>query len=124
MTEERKQDMHDIAQALRCTSTPCGDCKGSECRFWQEEDVPEEIRHEVGDIWGGCDCDKVGMAGADAIRELLEEVERLEEANMELRIKMQGDCGVCAHRDDNAVCAACVSGYGRPRWEYEGSSLP
>lgn len=26
MTDEKKQEMHEVAQALRCTSTPGGDC--------------------------------------------------------------------------------------------------
>lgn len=123
MTDEKKQEMHEVAQELRCTSTPCGDCEGNQCRFWSEDETPEEIRDEVGDTWGGCDCDKVGMAGADAIQELLAEVERLEEENMELWIKMRGDCGVCAHREDPKMCAVCLGHEGRPAWAYEGSSL-
>ena len=123
MTDERKHEMHDIAQALRCTSTPCGDCMGDKCRFWSEDETPEELRHEVGDTWGGCDCDKVGMAGADAIAELLDEVERLEEENMVLRIKMHGDCGVCEHKNAAAICVGCLLQESRPYWKYEGSSL-
>lgn len=123
MTEERKHEMHDIAQALRCISTPFGGFEGSKCRFWQEEAVPEELRHEVGDKWGSCDCDRVGMAGADAIQELLSEVERLEEENMVLRIKMHGDCGVCAHKNAAAICVGCLLQESRPCWKYEGSSL-
>lgn len=123
MTDERKKELRSVADALRCTSTPCGDCRGSECRFWSEDETPEEIRDEVGDTWGGCDCDAVGMAGADAIQALLDEVERLEEENMELRIKMHGDCGVCAHRHDAKMCAVCLGHEGRPAWKYEGSSL-
>ena len=123
MTDERKQEIRDAARALRCTSTPCGDCMGDKCRFWSEDETPEEIRHEVGDTWDCCDCDRVGMAGADAIRELLGEVERLEEENMVLRIKMHGDCGVCAHRNDRKMCAVCLGHEGRPAWKYEGSGL-
>lgn len=123
MTEERKQEMRERARALRCTSTPCGDCKGKECRFWSEDETPEEIRDKVSEPWGGCDCDAVGMAGAEAIEELLDEVGRLEEQNMELRIKMQGDCGVCAHKDDPKMCAVCLGHDGKPAWKYEGSSL-
>lgn len=123
MTDERKQEIRDAERALRCTSTPCGDCMGDKCRYWQEESMPEELRHEVGDTWGGCDCDKVGMDGANAIQELLSEVERLEEENMVLRIKMHGDCGVCAHRNDPKMCAGCLAHEGRPAWKYEGSSL-
>ena len=123
MTDERKQEIRDTERALRCTSTPCVDCMGDKCRFWSEDETPEEIRHEVGDTWGGCDCDRVGMAGADAIRELLSEVERLEEENMVLRIKMHGDCGVCAHRNDRKMCAVCLGHEGRPAWKYEGSGL-
>lgn len=123
MTDERKQEIRDAERALRCTSTPCGDCMGDKCRFWSEHETPEEIRHEVGDTWGGCDCNRVGMAGADAIRELLSEVERLEEENMVLRIKMHGDCGVCAHRNDRKMCAVCLGHEGRPAWKYEGSGL-
>lgn len=123
MTDERKQEIRDAERALRCTSTTCGDCMGDKFRFWSEDETPEEIRHEVGDTWGGCDCDKVGMAGADAIRELLSEVERLEEENMVLRIKMHGDCGVCAHRNDRKMCAVCLGHEGRPAWKYEGSGL-
>lgn len=123
MTDERKQEIRDAERALRCTSTPCGDCMGDKCRFWSEDETPEEIRDEVGDTRGGCDCDRVGMAGADAIRELLSEVERLEEENMVLRIKMHGDCGVCAHRNDRKMCAVCLGHEGRPAWKYEGSGL-
>ena len=121
MTDERKQALQAVAQKLRCISTPCGNCEGSKCRFWSEEETPEEFRHEMGDTWGGCDA--VGMTGADAIQELLSEVERLEEANMELRIKMRGDCGVCAHRNDPKMCAVCLGHKDRPAWAYEGSSL-
>lgn len=121
MVDERKQEIQVIAQALRCTSTPCGDCEGSKCRFWQEDATPEEIRHEVGDTLGGCDRDAVGMAGADAIQELLSEVERLEEENKELLIKMEGDCGVCKFRQGHdQKCHECRAFVYHPLWEYEG----
>ena len=122
MTEERKQEIRDAARALRCTSTPCGDCMGDKCRFWQEEDMPEDLRDEVGDTWGGCDCDKVGMAGADAIDELLKEIEQLEDERMLMLIKMHGDCGVCIRKDERGgVCSECLMNEAHPHWRYEGS---
>lgn len=122
MTDERKAELRDVAAALRCTSTPCGDCKGKDCRFWSEDETPEDIRHEVGDVWGGCDCDKVGMAGAEGIEELLAEIERLEEGRMVMMVQMHGDCGVCVRRDQRGgVCASCLMDEAHPNWEYEGS---
>lgn len=60
---------------------------------------------------------------ADHIERLVHGIESLELENMELRIKMQGDCGVCAHRNDPKMCAVCLGHEDRPAWAYEGSSL-
>ena len=125
MTDERKKELRSVADALRCTSTPCGDCRGRECSFWSEDETPEEIRDEVGDTWGGYDCDAVGMAGADAIDELLKEVERLETERTIMLIKMHGDCGVCVRRDQiGGICSECLMNEAHPHWAYEGSRLP
>lgn len=124
MTDERKKEIMDTARALRCTSTPCGDCAGDKCRFWSEEQVPEEIRHEIGDVWGGCDCDAVGVSGAAAIDELLEEIDRLETDRMIMLIKMHGDCGVCVRKDQRGgVCDQCLMDESHPHWKYEGRRM-
>lgn len=60
---------------------------------------------------------------ADLIEMQVSRIEKLELENMELRIKMRGDCGVCAHRNDPTMCAVCLGHEGRPAWAYEGSSL-
>lgn len=89
------------------------------------ERTRRQKRHEVGDTWGGCDCDAVGMAGADAIDELLKEVERLETERTIMLIKMHGDCGVCVCRDQiGGICSECLMNEAHPHWVYEGSRLP
>ena len=52
-----------------------------------------------------------------------EEIARLEEENMCLKIQMRGDCGVCKHREVGfgyEPCDSCIEKPDRPAWEYEG----
>lgn len=72
----------EIAQALRCTSTPggqTGDCE--KCPYWKTEQLTAEQKEKLGvDTWTSCDIDKVGTDAADLI-------ERLTAENAELREK-------------------------------------
>ena len=72
----------EIAQALRCTSTPggqTGDCE--KCPYWKTEQLTAEKKEKLGvDTWTSCDIDKVGTDAADLI-------ERLTAENAELREK-------------------------------------
>lgn len=65
----------DIAQALRCTSTPggqTGDCE--KCPYWKTEQLTAEQKEKLGvDTWTSCDIDKVGTDAADLIERLTAE---------------------------------------------------
>ncbi len=61
-----------IVRALRCASTPNGDCIGKECPFFVEEEVPEDMAREIGRVkWPSCDVDAIGMAAAEMIEEMM-----------------------------------------------------
>lgn len=66
-----------IVRALRCTSTPNGDCIGAECPFSVEEEVPEDMAREIGRVkWPSCDVDAIGMAAAEMIERMNHELSR------------------------------------------------
>lgn len=66
-----------IVWALRCTSTPNGDCIGERCPFFVEEEVPEDMAREIGRVkWPGCDVDAIGMAAAEMIERMNHELSR------------------------------------------------
>ena len=66
-----------IVRALRCASTPSGDCIGADCPFYAEEEVPEDMAQEIGRVkWPGCDVDAIGMAAAEMIEEMNHELNR------------------------------------------------
>lgn len=65
-------DPKTIVRALRCSSTPNGDCIGEECPFFVEEEVPEDMVREIGRVkWPSCDVDAIGMAAAEKIEEMM-----------------------------------------------------
>ena len=89
MNREDKLTPQEIARALRCTSTPNGDCMGETCPFYAEEEVPEEMQRELGRIeWPSCDVDAIGMAGAQMIEQLAHEVERRDRLLCTLGVKI------------------------------------
>ena len=71
----------EIAQALRCTSTPggqTGDCE--KCPYWKTEQLTAEQKEKLGvDTWTSCDIDKVGTDAADLIERLTAENAALRE---------------------------------------------
>lgn len=71
----------EIAQALRCTSTPggqTGDCE--KCPYWKTEQLTAEQKEKLGvDTWKSCDIDKVGTDAADLIERLTAENAALRE---------------------------------------------
>lgn len=57
----------------------------------------------------------------DIMKESFTLIEQLEEQIMGMKIQMQGDCGVCKHKDAKGdPCVACLLAPNRPAWEYEG----
>lgn len=135
----------EIAQALRCTSTPggpTGDCE--KCPYWKTEQMTAEQKEKLGvDTWTSCDVDKVGMDAADLIERLTAENAALREKQAEAeaerdalleQIKARRSCLDCKHFDycefDNATviecmncvtkncpCAGCCDS---SRWEWRG----
>lgn len=82
----------EIARALRCTSTPNGDCMGRDCPFYVEEEVPEDMAREIGLAkWPSCDVDAVGMAGAKTIERLTHEIERRDRLLKTLGVTIRED---------------------------------
>lgn len=60
-----------IVQALRCASTPNGDCIGEGCPFFVEKEVPEDMAREIGRVkWPSCDVDAIAMAAAEMIERM------------------------------------------------------
>ena len=114
----------EIAQALRCTSTPggqTGDCE--KCPYWKTEQLTAEQKEKLGvDTWTSCDIDKVGTDAADLIERLTDEnadlgkeiewkdmviaLAQREQAKAEAernalieQIKERLDCRDCKHND-------------------------
>lgn len=88
--------LKEIVRALHCMSTPNGDCMGSDCPFYVEEEVQEDMAREIGRVkWPSCDVDDVGMAGAKTIDRLMHEVERRDYLLNKLGIKI----GETAHHE-------------------------
>ena len=87
MSEHNKLTPKEIVRALRCVSMPNGDCMGSDCPFYIEEEVPEDMAREIGQVkWPSCDVDAINMAAATLIERMAHEVER--------RDKLLGTLGV------------------------------
>lgn len=114
----------EIAQALRCTSTPggqTGDCE--KCPYWKTEQLTAEQKEKLGvDTWTSCDIDKVGTDAAELIERLTAEnadlgkeiewkdmviaLAQREQAKAEAernalieQIKERLDCRDCKHND-------------------------
>ena len=71
----------EIAQALRCTSTPGDHASNCEqCPYWKKEQLNGRLKEKLGtDTWTSCDIDKVGLDGADLIERLTAENAALRE---------------------------------------------
>lgn len=70
----------EIVRALRCISTAGGENACEHCRYWKEEEVPEEERPIYGaDTMHSCDVDRVGLDGADLIEKLADRCARYAE---------------------------------------------
>lgn len=65
----------EIAQALRCISTPGDHTSNCEqCPYWKTEQLTAEQKEKLGvDTWTSCDIDKVGTDAADLIERLTAE---------------------------------------------------
>lgn len=93
MKVKERESPLEIVRALRCTATPNGDCLGSDCPFYVEGEVPEDLAREIGRVkWPSCDVDAIGMAGAKAIEQLMHEVKRRDYLLNKLGIKI-GEVG-------------------------------
>lgn len=92
MSEHNKLTPKEIVRALRCMSTPNGDCMGSDCPFYVEKEVPEDMVREIGRVkWPSCDVDAIGMAGAQTIEQLMHEVERRDRLLKTLGVTIRED---------------------------------
>lgn len=71
----------EIAQALRCTSTPGDHASNCEqCPYWKKEQLNGRLKEKLGtDTWTSCDIDKVGLDAADLIERLTAENAALRE---------------------------------------------
>lgn len=71
----------EIAQALRCTSTPGDHTSNCEqCPYWKKEQLNGRLKEKLGtDTWTNCDIDKVGLDAADLIERLTAENAALRE---------------------------------------------
>lgn len=92
MMNEKYIPPETIVQALRCSSTPSGDCIGEGCPFFVEEEVPEDMVREIGRVkWPSCDVDAIGMAGAKIIERLMHEIERRDRLLKTLGVTIRED---------------------------------
>ena len=74
----------EIAQALRCTSTPGDHASNCEqCPYWKKEQLNGRLKEKLGtDTWTSCDVDQVCLDAADLI-------ERLTAENADLRKELE-----------------------------------
>ena len=103
----------EIAQALRCTSTPGGlheDCTG--CPYYRKEQLDAELKEKLGvDTWPSCDVNKVGMDAADLIERLTAENAEAE-AERDAALADLADarnCKTCKYACDTRDCSSCKS---------------
>lgn len=71
-TDKRTFSNAELAQALRCSATPGGACRLTDCPFWNTEDFPEDLKEELEGIidpedWGSCDVDAIALAAAERL---------------------------------------------------------
>lgn len=128
----------EIAQALRCTSTPGGlheDCTG--CPYYRKEQLDAELKEKLGvDTWPSCDVDKVGMDAAELIERLTAEnaalkkelrkagcmfCARFEDCPEGFKPTGQEDCDNCAKKPDCACMKCSGIGSSTDNWEWRGA---
>ena len=66
-----------LAAALRCAAAPPAperNCEG--CPYYVSEDVPAEYVAQLGDVWTGCDVDRMARDTADMIESTIGDPER------------------------------------------------
>lgn len=134
----------EVAQALRCTSTPGDHTSNCEqCPYWKKEQLNGRLKEKLGtDTWTSCDVDKVGTDAADLIERLTAENAKAEaERDALLGELRKSGCTYCKYEtvcEDNpwlfirkvcdhcgkresCVCQTCTGdGSETDKWQWRG----